>query len=71
MTYADSLLIGPVTGLRLLQRWRVVSFDASLYRAQWSNGLIARTLNREARFLARRNLPSGLSLFAVAQKADD
>ncbi len=71
MTYADSLLIGPVTGLRLLQRWRVVSFDASLYCAQWSNGLIARTLNLEARFLARWNLPSGLSLFAVAQQVDD
>ena len=71
MTYADSLLIGPVMGLRLLQRWGVVSFDASLYRAHWSNGLIARTLNLEARFLARWNLPSGLSLLAVAQKVGD
>lgn len=68
MTYANMLLGPPVVALRLLQRWQLLPFSESLYRARLVNDLVLAALRLEALWLRRWDLPIGLSLFAVAQK---
>ena len=56
-------------GVRLLQRWGVLPFSQELYDEGAVNRLLGWALRTEARWLRRRNLPWGASLFVVAQKA--
>lgn len=67
-TYANSLLAPLLVPQRLLQRWRVAPWRPSVYRAHWSNRLVAAALGAEARWLRRGNLPFGLSLIMIAVK---
>jgi len=67
-TYANSLLAPLLVPQRLLQQWRLVPWQPSIYRARWSNRLVAAALDAEARWLRRRNLPFGLSLIVIAVK---
>lgn len=68
LTYANTLLGSPVALLRLLQRWQILPFSESLYRAPLVNDLLLAALRVEARWLRRCDLPIGLSLFAVVRK---
>jgi hypothetical protein len=68
MTYANFLLGAPVAGLRLLQRWRLLSWKPGLYHSPEANRLIAAALALEAHLLRHIDLPVGLSLWAVAEK---
>jgi SAM-dependent methyltransferase len=68
VTYANSLLAGPVMVLRLLQRWGWMPFDATLYRSSFIDGLIEAALHLEALWLRWAALPFGLSLMLIAQK---
>jgi len=67
-TYANGLLAPLLVPQRLLQRWRVAPWQPSVYRARWSNLLVAAALGAEARWLRQRNLPFGLSLIVIATK---
>lgn len=69
VTYANSLLAPAVVGVRLLQRWGVLPFSQELYDEGAVNRLLGWALRTEARWLRRRNLPWGASLFVVAQRA--
>jgi SAM-dependent methyltransferase len=70
LTYANSLLAPLLILQRLLQRWRVLPWSPALYRAGWSNRLVAAALKTEARWLRRRNLGFGLSLVVIAEKKE-
>jgi ubiquinone/menaquinone biosynthesis C-methylase UbiE len=68
ITYANCLVGAPVAAYRLLQRWQITPWRPGVYHHHAANALVARALQGEARWLRRRNLPIGLSLWAVAQK---
>lgn len=69
LTYANSLLLAPGVGLRLLQKLGVMTDVArELDVSPRCNRLLRGILAAEARWLRRRNLPAGLSLYAVARK---
>jgi|GEM_PF-554608 len=70
VTYANSLLAPLLILQRLLQRWRVLSWNPAIYRAGWSNRLVAAALKTEAHWLRRRNLAFGLSLIVIAEKRE-
>jgi SAM-dependent methyltransferase len=70
VTYANSLLAPAVVGVRLLQRWGVLPFSQDLYDEGAVNRLLGWALYTEARWLRRRNLPWGASLFVVARKGE-
>ena len=69
VSYANSLLAPAVVVVRLLQRWGVAPFSQDLYDEGAVNRLLGWALRTEARWLRRRNLPWGASLFVVAQRA--
>lgn len=66
-TYANMLLAPPVIGLRLWQRWMGQPNDTALYTNAFSNRVLALVLRCEARWLAHRNLPAGISLYLLAR----
>lgn len=68
ITYANMLLSAPTGCLRLLQRWRVVPLMPALYTSISLNQALEIALGYEARWLRGRDLPVGLSLFAIASK---
>ncbi len=68
VTYANTLLSGPEGAVRMLQRWRLLPFLPALYTTRELNALLAAALDLEARWLRRRNLPGGMSLYVVARK---
>ncbi|GIV76045.1 class I SAM-dependent methyltransferase [Litorilinea aerophila] len=68
LTYANFLWFVPVAVLRLLQRWGILPFRADWYQSARLQRAMAGALTREAAWLARRNLPIGLSLYALARK---
>ncbi|MBK8051134.1 MAG: class I SAM-dependent methyltransferase [Anaerolineales bacterium] len=67
-TYANGLLGLPVMLVRLLQRWGVMDLAPGLYGATLTNPALRVALGLEARWLQRRNLPAGLSLYVVARR---
>lgn len=69
-TYANTLLSPPIVLLRLLQQQKILPFRPSLYTAPLLNRLLALMLQAEARWLQKRNLSFGVSLYAFAQKID-
>lgn len=71
LTYANSLLFAPGAALRLLQKLGLMADVAQeLSVAPPLNGLLSRILAAEARWLRQRNLPAGLSVYALARKLD-
>lgn len=68
MTYANTLLALPVMSVRLLQRWQWLPFAAESYGAAVGARWLERILQVEACWLARRNFPFGISLYAIARK---
>lgn len=69
VTYANTLLSLPEGAVRILQRWRVLPFLPSLYTTHTLNRLLRGALKCEARWLRRRDLPGGMSLYVVARKS--
>jgi SAM-dependent methyltransferase len=67
-TYANMLLGPPVVMLRLLQRWGVIDLAPELYGATLASSALRFALALEARWLRRRNLPAGMSLYVVARR---
>ncbi len=67
-TYANSLLSPLLIPQRLLQRWRIIPWQPSIYRARWSNRLVAAALKMDARWLKQHDFAFGLSLIVVARK---
>jgi SAM-dependent methyltransferase len=67
-THANSLLAPPVIALRLAQRDALHPQAEQLYGSSTANRVLGAALRQEARWLERRNLPFGLSLFVLAQK---
>lgn len=71
LTYANSLLLGPGVVLRLLQKAGLLADVAQeLAVSPLFNRLLSEVLATEARWLRRRDLPAGLSLYAVARKME-
>ena len=68
ITYANALLAAPIVCLRLLQRWHWLPLLPSLYRTGGLSDLLAGALRREAVWLQHRDLPMGISLYALARK---
>jgi SAM-dependent methyltransferase len=68
LTYANALLAPPVIGLRLLQRWGWLPSGEVMYTDPLANRIFAQALRYEAQWLAQRDLPFGISLYAVAVK---
>jgi SAM-dependent methyltransferase len=67
LTYANALLAPPAIAMRLLQRWQFVSAAPSLHQDSYTERMLFAALHWEARRLRRRDLPMGLSLYALAQ----
>ncbi len=72
-TYANALLMPPVAGIRLLQRHGLLPMfemmvGQTMVRQTTLDKLMAGVLTAEARWLRRRNLPLGLSLYVLARK---
>ncbi len=68
LTYANLLLSPPVAALRLVQRWGWMRWRADTYEQGLLHTIAARLLHREAAWVARGDLPWGISLCAVARK---
>lgn len=69
LTYANSLLLAPGVGLRLLQKLGLMTdVTSELGVSPRVNRLLRGFLAAEAHWLRRRNLPAGLSLYALARK---
>ncbi len=68
LTYANFLWFAPMVLLRLLQRWGILPFRMAWYRSARLHRVLAVALTWEAAWLARHNLPTGLSLYALARK---
>ncbi|MEZ4712559.1 MAG: class I SAM-dependent methyltransferase [Caldilineaceae bacterium] len=68
ITYANSILLLPVALMRLLQRYELAPFEAAQYNPSRFDGLMQAILKLEAHWLARRNIPFGISLYMAAQK---
>ena len=68
VTYANTLLASPAIALRLLQRWHILALSDSTYTSPWINCLLTMALRLESRWLQKRNLPLGLSLWVLARK---
>jgi SAM-dependent methyltransferase len=76
LSYFNTLLFAPIAGLRLARRLAgppaqggELRSDFELNRPGRLNDLLARTFAAEARLVARRRLPVGVSLLALARKA--
>ena len=67
-THANALLAPPVAALRLAQRDELHPQAEGLYGSGAANRLLGAALRMEARWLARRDLPCGLSLFVLGEK---
>ncbi len=67
-TYANLLLAPPVIAVRLLQRQGCLPMFETMAQQTALDALMAGVLTAEARWLHRRNLPFGLSLFVLARK---
>lgn len=67
-TYANSLLSPLLIPQRLLQRWLIIPWQPSIYRARWSNRLVAAALKMDACWLRQHDFAFGLSLIVVARK---
>lgn len=71
LTYANSLLFAPGAALRLLQKLGLMADVArELNVSPPLNRLLRGFLAAEARWLRQRDLPAGLSVYAVARKTD-
>lgn len=68
VTYANTLLALPIIIVRLLQRWGWLRFTPAIYGESAQDQWLDRALHVEARWLARRNFPFGISLYALARK---
>lgn len=68
VTYANMVLALPVIALRLAQKWGGLPYDPTIYAAPLHNWLMARCLQGEAAWLARHDLPFGISLYVLARK---
>jgi SAM-dependent methyltransferase len=71
LTYANALLFPLAVGKRLAERLHPPQGAASDINPNppWQDDLLARFLHAEARWLRRGNLPFGLTVIAIAQKA--
>jgi SAM-dependent methyltransferase len=70
LTYANTLLAPPAIVMRLLQQRNVLSATPSLRQSANVERLLSFALEQEAQWLRRRDLPTGLSLYALARKID-
>lgn len=70
LTYANSFLLSPAIVLRLLQRRHHVSVQNELQALRPLNRPLTALLAAEAHWLRRRDFAAGLSLYAIAVKAD-
>lgn len=68
LTFANALLSPPLVMMRLLQRWGVLQWSAESYASDTANQAFRTMLELEAAWLRRRNLPFGVSLYALARK---
>jgi hypothetical protein len=68
MTFANALLAPPLVAARLLQRWGFLPLAAEAYDDATFNRLFQAALKQEAAWLYDRNLPFGISLYALARK---
>jgi ubiquinone/menaquinone biosynthesis C-methylase UbiE len=68
VTHANTLLATPVIVQRLLQRWGWLAVGETVYHVALANQLFALALRLEGRWLAKLDLPAGISLYAVATK---
>lgn len=72
LSYFNSLLFGPIAAVRLLRRLRPVpprvTSDFELTRPGRLNSLLALAFASESRLIARRGLPFGVSILALAFK---
>ncbi len=68
-TFANTLLAPPVIALRLLARNRSNAANDNLYLSPTANRTVQMALRAEATWLRYADLPGGLSLIFLAQKA--
>ena len=68
LTYANALLSLPAIFQRLLQRASVLPFSHGFYDNRLLNYLVLRALRHEANWLRTRDIPFGLSLYALAHR---
>jgi SAM-dependent methyltransferase len=71
LSYFNTLLFAPIAFVRLARRYtgaEVVSSDFEMTSEGPANRLLARVFAAEARFVARWNLPFGVSLVLVGRK---
>jgi hypothetical protein len=69
-TFANFLLLPPVALQRWMDRMGLLHIEPSLYSSMWVNRITAFLLLLEAKWLRRRNLPTGISLYVAARKVD-
>ena len=67
-TYANLLLAPPVIAVRLMQQQGCLPMFETMAQQTALDTLMAGVLTAEARWLRRRNLPFGLSLFVLARR---
>ena len=67
-TYANTLLFWAAAPHRLLSKWRGSSKSDVKPVPRWLNRMLGAALKLEARLLARRDFPFGLSAIIVAEK---
>jgi SAM-dependent methyltransferase len=69
LTYANTLLALPIILVRLLQRWQWLPFTPAIYGESAQDLGLDWALHAEARWLARRSFPFGISLYVLARKS--
>ncbi|MEZ4661553.1 MAG: class I SAM-dependent methyltransferase [Caldilineaceae bacterium] len=69
-TYANAIMLPPVTLIRLLQRYKLAPFVASQYNTSRFDELMKAILKLEAHWIERWNMPFGISLYVAAQKVE-
>lgn len=65
LTYANTLMAGPIAVMRLLQRWGIAPYSAAVH-ARWADAALHSALGLESAWLRRGRLPIGISLYALA-----
>ena len=68
LTYANLLLAPPIVLMRLAQRAGLLPFNANHYASDAGHEVLAQTLGLEALWLARGDLPLGMSICLVARR---
>jgi SAM-dependent methyltransferase len=72
LSYFNTILFGPIAAIRLARRLgpsaKELRSDFEMTKDGRMNGLLARVLGSEARWVATTGLPFGISLLALARK---